>query len=245
MNDSIKLYYDSNSQEFSITPSENCVIVYESHHKLGWFDEKEEITQGHFRIVIRTNFYPNAPEREYLSACIYVNELLLLPISLAWRKTNTYHTDIVKDIFIEEWGNNLGVISCYPQTPCTIVHLRKRMKNLELDWSDFLLSICNICNDYQKWITNEAIQLIKKMKDSKNIHWGRLSSVVSLLREYDDLVPNIKESYRPFLDNRVVGGLNRICDDLLILQNDKKTIQKEFSKQKANVLWKYANDYLM
>jgi hypothetical protein len=117
--------------------------------------------------------------------------------------------------------------------------------SLIIDWSDFLLSICQICNDYQKWMTNETIQLITKMKNAKNIHWCRLASVVSLLREYDDLVPNIKDKYRPFLDNRVVGGLHRICDDLLILQNDKETLQKEFSKHKANILWKYANDYLM
>ena len=156
--DNLKLYYDVDTHIFSITSTNNC--VFETHQREGCANGKDIILQPPFQIEIGTNFYPKASNREYIYVNIYINGVLLLPVSKAWRKVSSQKTGIIKDIFIEEWGNNIGVVNCYPKSPSTIVLLRKHTKGEELCWYDVLSSICQICNNYRTWISIGGVCLL-------------------------------------------------------------------------------------
>lgn len=245
MNYNQKLYYDARSQKFSLFQTDENKVVFETHNRKGLNNGKDEIEQDSFRIEIRTNFWPQAPDREYIYVNIYINNILLLPISKAWRKVASQKLDIAADIFIEEWGNNIGVVDIYPKSPATIVLLRKKIKEERFTWDEILSSICQICNDYKGWIKNEVSIFIEEMQKRQRTHWRRISSALSIIRTYDDIVPEIKDIYRPFFDLKVIECLQNACFEIeqrLLSDNIFKTA---FSGQDANILWKYANDYLM
>lgn len=240
--DKLKLYYDVDTHIFSITSTNNC--VFETHQREGLANGGDIILQPPFRIEVKTNFYPKAPNREYIYVNIYINDILLLPVSKAWRNVSSHNMDIAKDIFIEEWGNNTGVVNCYPQSPSTIVLLRKYMKGEELCWYDVLSSICQICNNCRTWITNEVEMFVNETKKRQNIHWRRLSSAISLIRTYDILVPELNEIYRPVFDSKVLSAVQSMCKSIEQMQISEEPSQNRIPQQEANVLWKYLTDYL-
>jgi len=238
----LKLYYDGETQNFSISPTNNC--VFETHHREGLVNGKDIILQPPFRIEIGTNFYSKAPKREYIYVNIYINDILLLPVSKAWRNVSSHNMDIAKDIFIEEWGNNIGVVKCYPQSPSTIVFTRKNTKAEEFCWYEVLSSVCQICNNYEKWIKQEVEDFVVETQKRKEIYWRRLSSAISVIRMYDDLVPELNEIYWPVFNSKVLFALHSMCKSIEKMQINEEPSQNRIPRQEANVLWKYITDYL-
>ncbi len=245
MTDKLSLYYDEHSQVFSLAPTSENKVVFETHNREGWDNGKNEIMQDYFRIEIQTNFYPKALHREYIYVNIYINNILLLPISKAWRKVVSQNSSIIKDIFIEEWGNNIGVVSCYPKSPSTIVLLRKRAKGNEFNWFEVLSSICHICNNYEKWIEKEVVEFVTKMQKCEKVYWRRLASAILLLRTYDTIVPNLSVVYRPTFDIKVLSAVQCLCSRIERTLTNEYSSQNKIPRQEANVLWKYLTDYLI
>lgn len=245
MTDNLKLYYNARTKKFSLFQTSENKVVFETHYREGKDKGKDDIKQDTFRIEVRTNFWPQAPQREYIYVNIYINNILLLPISKAWRKVSYYKINVIYDVFIEEWGNNIGVVNCYPTTPSTIVLLRKRAKGKEFNWFEVLSSICHICNNYEKWIEQEVEEFVIEMQKREKVYWRRLVSAISVIRTYDTLVPEIKNIYRPIFDYRVIDGIRTICDNLEKVQMDKSMSKTYLIKTEANILWAYLNDYLI
>ena len=78
------LYYDKQAQKFSMKKTESNEAVFETSNTIGWTNGHDQFSCDIFRFQIHTNFYPQAPHQEYILIDIFINDILLLPISLAY-----------------------------------------------------------------------------------------------------------------------------------------------------------------
>lgn len=172
----MNLYYDKDKHLFGteITKTNECKFMsYEGvAEHIGWKEKynKTCISEGNIKIIIHTNFYPERVIREWFRAYIYVNDVLLRPLSQCY---------------------NLGKVS---KPGITI-----EMTHEDFDWGTFLEEICDICNHSDAWLNNELEKLLAKLpQDTSN--FVEQIGVLKQLREYDSMNHYYVEKYRSHFD---------------------------------------------
>ena len=237
MNKELQLYYNKTSREFTIIPSVNTIKIYDTHNREGFVNGRDEFVQDQFRFVIQSNFYPKSPKRQYVSVNIYINEVLLLPLSMSYRPNiKWWRYNLIENIFFSEYNRHSGKVIVYPKAPSTIVQLTD-----DINWEVLLLGICDICNNYREWISNEVNIIANKIAELPHLDWRRISEVISMMRIYDKIAPDIITSYHPLLDNIVLDAMKEFCEH--IKNNTFETERQQFLK-KGEVIWQYIKDYI-
>ena len=242
MEKTVKLYYDSKAEKFSLVSNETNTVVFESHNRIGWAaGSNPAIKRGEFEIQIHSNINPDS-FWEFTFVDLYVKGKLLLPISKSYnvRKTIAFLgvSEIAKAQF---WpATNFRV------SPHTIVQLGSP------DWYGLLSQLCDICNNYHKWMLNEMERLIEWLEQNELqacLNATRLTTVLSIVRTYDEIVPEAIVVYRRLLDNYCISNF---CDLFQwfsenmpdILENHKQESIRN-KVQEGNALWGYLKDYLL
>ena len=232
------LYYDKSKDEFTPNRSDNCEILfecYEREERIG-LDKGNNppIKKGPFEITIKTNFYPQSPERQYISISITVNGILLLPISMACRKAVTNIHFSKHDIAFLQYGigNNQG------KEPVTIFQ-----RNDEMNWDIALQEVCDICNNYEEWIIKETKLLIAKLREFSKTDFNSISTLLSLVRGYETIAPNVISVFRKFVDPHCFDAMRQL---IIFIENNKmKALEKVAKKKRGDILWAYIKDYYL
>ena len=239
----MKLYFDNLNNEFSLkeTETNECVFeTYERDERIGWkAGTNPIIKKGPFEILIGTNFYPKAPHREYISIIITVNGIRLLPLSMAVRKADVYYQFSKKDLTI----NQYGIKNYSERNPATIVQIGD-----SINWGKALEEICWICNNYKEWILKESGLLIAKLCETICTSHITISSLLELVRVYDELIPEIIPIYRKFADlycldalRSVIDFIGRTCENNTRLNHN----DKEAKAMSGDIIWQYIKDYYL
>ena len=234
--DFYSLYYDSNLGKFSLSEDSTNELVFTPSNKIGWTKGiNPPIRCGIFDILICSNIYPMAPKKEYIFVDIKVNGVLLLPIKKSLRCSGSYwHIGLNELSFVQYGpGNNYG------KSPHTIFN------NNPLNWNDVLLQICIICNDYKNWVFNEMTDLIRMVKQHELTHYWHISNLISIVRMYDEIVPECIPVYRSYLDQNCIVVFNELID--FIYNKLPKINSKELTSKNVlnagDLIWKYIKDY--
>lgn len=172
------LFYDENSHQFSTkkTSTNECVFLSydgsETEH-IGWGKKNNETTiiKGNVKIIIRTNFWPERVKREFFYANIYINDILIRPIS---------HCS-------------------YKQGNVSVPNHTVEMTHENFDWDVFLKEVCNICNHIDAWLIHELESLLANLPND-NSYLAEQVKILKLLRNYDSLNDFYVEKYRPHFD---------------------------------------------
>ena len=238
MEEIVKLYYDSNEEKFSLVPTETNKVVFESHNRIGWkFGKTPPIKCGIYEIQIMSNIYPKFPHREYLCVDVFVNGILLLPISKACRLRSTQYALGQHEIAFTQFGSGNNA----DKSPHTIVQLNP------LDWLDLLVETRNICNNYQEWLLNEVRELIKCVERNQLNNDVYITELISIVRTYDEIVPDIILVYRQFIDKHCIDSFAKLSlwlsNVLPGLTDEQKKRSFRFRLKEGDVIWKYIKDY--
>lgn len=104
------LYFNEDTKVFSKNPDESSAKIFETWQRDERLFRKEEFEYGPFRINICANFNPSYHKSEYIYVDIYVNGVLLLPLSIACRKADVLYHFGEREITFQQWGsgNNAG-----------------------------------------------------------------------------------------------------------------------------------------
>ena len=172
------LFYDENSHQFSTkkTSTNECVFLSydgsEKEHK-GWKKNPDEttISKGNIKIIIKTNFCPERVKHKFFYANIYINDILIRPIS---------HCS-------------------YKQGNVSVPNHTVEMTHENFDWDVFLKEVCNICNHIDAWLIHELESLLANLPND-NSYLAEQVKILKLLRNYDSLNDFYVEKYRPHFD---------------------------------------------
>lgn len=232
MNDSMKLYYGNESHEFSLVPSNKNEVVYDANQ--GGKDIKIKDGDNHvFRVRIRTTS-TKAPKREYVYVDIYINNVLLLPLSLSCRKADTRYPFREFDIIFQQWGAG--------QTKNRSAHTIMQ-KDEEISWDVLLSQICEICNNYESWIIHEVNQLIVLLETNNENKFWDISTFIELTRRYEDIVPSIIPVIHKFVDKYCFEAMKKIVDFTAEHKMQNKDIQHKIKC--GDIIWNYIKDYIL
>lgn len=238
MDENVTLYYNEHENLFSLSSSDGAITIFQSHHRIGLENGKNEINVGNFRIEIQTNFYPTNPTHEFIGANIYVNGFLLLPVSKACKEKGGLASNLKDEIFKAEFKRNPGKDCFYGKKPYTIVQ-----RGEDKDWHSLLFQICVICNHYEQWVVDETQRLLKAILQRGKLACGQLSSAIIMLREYDQIAPAVIPVYRTFFDKHCVHIMYDICVNTQKCSDEWQKEQKESWKHYGDAVWKYIKDY--
>lgn len=173
------LFYDENSHQFSTqkTSTNECVFLSydgsEKEHK-GWKKDPNETTiaKGNIKIIIQTNFWPEKVKREFFYANIYINDILIRPIS---------HCS-------------------YKQGNVSVPNHTVEMTHENFDWDVFLKEVCNICNHSDAWLIHELEILLSNLPKD-NTFLTEQVTILKLIRNYDSSSRFFIEKYRQHFDS--------------------------------------------
>lgn len=230
------LCYNPNTQLFSLSDNGENEIIFEAYTKeerLGKIKGvNPPIEIGHFKIDIKTNFYPKAKEHEFIVINVFVDGVKLLPLSMAIRKAYVNYYIGKHNISFQQFGSgkNNG------KEPATIVLLKDKA-----DWNTALQTLCDICNNYAEWIETEMRHLISSMISHKKTGLCEVSEFIELVRVYDKIVPSIIPVYRQFIDSRCVEAMKDLLD--YIASHKMREIDCNEKIRHGNALWQYIKDY--
>ena len=209
------LYYDKQTQVFSTDKTETNEAVFESSNRIGSANGKfDPALCGNFRFQIRTNFYPKAPHREYILIDIFINDVLLLPISLAF-DNGKFSKDRIS---IAQYGfDHYRLYMVGIRSPHTIV-LWNQNKDWLPDYSDAwrkaLNEVCFICNN-REWMYEETRMLIESISklDLESKPW-HMRTLLELTNNWYKASPKVTQLLQPILDKycyeRMVSLINKI-----------------------------------
>lgn len=205
------LFYDENSHQFSTkkTSTNECVFLSydgsEKEHK-GWKKDSNEtiITKGNITIKIQTNFWPEKVKREFFYANIYINDILILPIS---------HCS-------------------YKQGSVSVPNHTVEMTHENFDWDVFLKEVCDICNHIDAWLIHE-LELLLAYLPKNNSYLTEQVKILKLLRNYDSLNNFYVEKYRLHYDSLLfnIDNVSPYMESILSngLQSSKDTFDTIWS----------------
>lgn len=238
MKDNLKLYYDATLHAFSTSQSNTNHVVFEANQKEDPANVKGNIECDYFRIRMHTTC-TIAPQKEYLYVDIYINDILLIPLSLSCRKADINYHFKEHEITFQQWGagNNAN------QQAHTIM-----LRDKELDWSILLSKICQICNNYESWITQEIKQLIVSLETHSRTKFWDIATFIELARRYDVIVPEIIPVYRDFVDKYCYQAINELASYIERQHLENKHWESIDRNNKAiygDILWKYIKDYIL
>lgn len=234
----MNLYYDNAKQSFTLHKTKTCETVFETYEReerIGWSKGvNPPIKKGNVEIIIGTNFYPSSPKREYIGVRITVNGVLLLPLSMTCRKASkNYHFSKRQIAFLQYGpGNNDG------REPMTIMK-----RGDEISWESVLYEICEICNNYQRWIIKETQLLIATLSEHTKARFWNISTLLELVRTYESIVPDIIPVYREYVDSYCFEAMTNILD--CIKQQQKDNLNKSAKRKQGDIIWEYIKDYYL
>ncbi|MBO4611754.1 MAG: hypothetical protein J5671_01130 [Bacteroidaceae bacterium] len=232
-----RLYYDTVSKVFSIDSTHNSVELFKAHYRENLKCGRNEFIQDQYRVIIQTNFYPKALQRQYIYVNIYINDILILPLSLAYRpNVRWWCYNLIENIYFSEYKTHSGNVSIYPKEPSTIV---KQGDNI--NWEEILLIVCEICNNYKEWISNEVSSFVDKVEKLSHLDWRICSMAISMIRIYDELVPEIIPMYQPLLDCKVLDAMNAFWK--YVKQDKASNTEMKQLMEKGEVIWHYIQNY--
>ncbi len=233
------LYYDYLKGIFTLKETETCECVFATYgrdDRVGWEEgNNPSIKKGPFTIDIRTNFYPKALHQEFLFVNIYVNGVLLLPLSKACRKADVLYYFNEHQITFLQYGAGQN----REKDPSTIVQIREH-----ISWESALEEICNICNNYEKWIVDETRSLLSTLLENNKTSSYDISTLLELVRVYDEIAPNVIPVYRNFVDLRCIGAMKDVLD-VVESHKDMDIHNRVVKAKNGNVIWEYIKDYYL
>ena len=232
-----RLYYDSVLKNFSTAPTDNSIEVFKTHHREGLANGHDEIMCDLFKVVIQTNFYPKSPQRQYIIADIYINDVLLLPLSFAYRpNVKWWMYDLRENIYFTEYKRHCGKVDIYPKGPSTFVLLKD-----EINWAKLLSEICDICNHYKEWLSNEVELLVNSAMTLPQINWRTCSMLISMIRAYDKIAPDIIPLYHPVMDDMVLDAMTEFWENTK--RRKVSNIEIKHLIEEGDLIWQYIKDY--
>lgn len=195
----MKLFYDSKTLQFCLNETETTECVFETYNseRTGWKKGKNpEIKKGNVKLKIATNFWPDNVSCEYFFADIYLNDILLLPLS-----------------------------SCYDNEKYLPQYHTIYMRHDDFDWTSLMESVCQISNHSDAWINNECERLLIKLPiDSTNIE--EQLKVLKTIRLYDSFNPFFQEKYRSHFDKLLFENDNiKILLDKALAENNDASLE--------------------
>lgn len=141
------------------TETNECVFeTYDGTNKehIGWGKENvKNINKDDIKLIIKTNFWPDNVKCEWFRAEIFINNVLLRPLS-----------------------------QCYDKGDVSIPSYTILKKHDNFDWESFLEEICDICNHYEVWLNYELEKLINKLP-IESAELTQQLCILKMLREYD------------------------------------------------------------
>lgn len=232
MNDSMKLYYGNESHEFSLVPSNKNEVVYDANQ--GGKDIKIKDGDNHvFRVRIRTTS-TKAPKREYVYVDIYINDVLLLPLSMSCRKADIRYHFGEHEVVFQQWGAG--------QTKNRSAHTIMQ-KDRDVKWDALLSKICYICNNYERWIVQEMEQLIVLLETNhKNKFWD-ISRFIEMARCYEVLAPSVIPVIHNFVDKYSFSAMKNIID--FISDHEIQITDMQDKIKCGDIIWNYIKDYTL
>lgn len=230
----MELYFNSTTNKFSTTQEESFDKVFESYDCKRHEKETIEKFLGIFTIRIRRDNWEFAREGsiQWLWIDIYVQDILLLPISKSCRKADThYHFSEHEIAFLQYGGGHNNGMS-----PHTYMQARKIV-----DWEEALNNVVNICNNYEEWVVNEARQLISTLTAHKKNNYWDICTLLGMCQRYDGIVPYIVAVYRGFIDEHCFHAMAElIC---YIEHNKKDEVNKKNMIASGDTIWGYIRQY--
>ena len=233
MNDSMKLYYDSESHEFSLTSSNKNEVVCDANQREIDVEIKDDDKGFIFRIRTRTTS-KKAPKREYVYVDIYINDVLLLPLSLSCRKAYIHYHFGEYEIIFQQWGAG--------QTKNRSAHTIMQ-KDENINWYILLSQICDICNNYESWIVQEIERLIVLLETNNRNKFWDISTFIELTRRYEGIVPSIIPVIHNFVDKYCLDSMKKIVD--FIADHKMQVTDIQHKKKCGDIIWNYIKDYIL
>ena len=187
----MNLYYDTKTQKFGTEKSESSECVFETYDKydtsrIGWKKGiNPPIKKGNLKLVIATNFWPENVSCEFFHANIYINDVLLLPLSKCY--------------------SGSGSASTTPKNT-----IAKNHDNFE--WTSFLSEVCEICNHTDAWLNDELEKLLVKLSHESS-NFEKQISVLKTIRLFDGFNPYYEKKYRTHFDSLLFDA-NNVCPEL-------------------------------
>lgn len=194
------LYYDKQAQKFSMKKTESNEAVFETSNIIGWTNGHDQFSCDIFRFQIHTNFYPQAPHQEYILIDIFINDILLLPISLAY-DNGKFNKDRIS---LLQYG--IDHYRLYPnriRSPHTIVlynHKKDWLPDYDDAWTDAFYEVCSICNN-KDWMFEQTQKLLEKLGEhrlEKKPHYLRI--LLELTNNWYKACPKVVKVLQPILD---------------------------------------------
>lgn len=230
----MKLYYNKEEQAFTTRTTDSSVELFETHERIGISNGKSTFSYGRFSFEIFTNFYPKAPQREYIRLNIFVDGVKLLPISLACRKAYVnYHFNEHQISFVQLGaGQHIGI------TPHTYVKLGGSD-----GWREVLQQICLICNDYKKWMSRHILQLAQVLEENNLTRPWHLATFLSLTRRYECFGGLVKDSIQSFADKHCFNAMDNVLQLVATTKQPHNRMTKGGFGKDGDVIWCYIKDY--
>lgn len=232
MDDNMKLYFDMDSHVFSLMPINSNKVVFDTNQ--GEIDVKLVGHRGDvFRIRIR-RIGTKAPKKEYVYADIIINDVPLLPLSLACRKAYIHYHFGEHEITFQQWGAG--------QTKNRSAHTIMQ-KDRDVKWHALLSKICYICNNYERWIVQEMEQLIVLLETNhKNKFWD-ISRFIEMARCYEVLAPSVIPVIHNFVDKYSFSAMKNIID--FISDHEMQITDMQDKIKCGDIIWNYIKDYTL
>lgn len=228
----MKLYFDSATNTFSSTQKDSFDEVFESFDCKRHEKKPVEKTLGIFTIKMRRDNWDFAHEGfvQWLWVDISVHGNLLLPISMSCRKAETQYYFSEHEIAFQQYGpgHNSGKPShTYMQTSKDCI-----------DWNEALNTIVKICNNYNDWIIHETERLLSSLVIHKKNTFKDIATLLSMVRRYEGIVPNIIPVYRKFVDENCFVAMSE-----LIKHIENKGLNGKRKAMYGDIIWNYIKDY--
>ena len=230
----MKLYFDYKSNTFSTMPKELYDVVFEPFDCKRHEKESFEKAVGKFTIKIhRDNWkFSNEGDIQWLWIDIYVQDILLLPISKSCRKADKHYKFSEHEIAFLQYGAGHNA----ENTPHTYMQARKH-----INWDEALNSIVTVCNNYEDWIVHETKELLSSLIDhEKNKFWD-IATLIDLARRYECIAPSIIPVYREFVDKYCFQAMNELLT--YVESNQLDDINKNRKTICGDTIWNYIRDY--
>ena len=238
----MKLYFNGTTNTFSTTQKDSFDEVFESFDCKRHEKKPVEKTLGIFTVKICRDNWEFSREGfvQWLWVDISVQGKQLLPISMSCRKADTQYHFSEHEIAFQQYGpghNNGRPSRTYMQT-----------SKDSIDWSDAFNTIAKICNNYSDWIVQETERLLSSLIAHKKYSFLDIATLLSMVRRYEGIVPNIIPVYRDFVDKYCYQAINELTCYIERRHSENKHWDSYDRNSKAicgDILWKYIKDFML
>ena len=236
VNSNSKLYYNESMNIFSTAYNESYGLLFEPFDCKRHERKPVKIKIGIYTLEIGRDNWEFAREGpiQWLWIDIYVQDVLLLPISKSCRKADKlYHFSEHEIAFLQYGaGHNGG------KHPHTYMQARKNV-----DWKEALDTLVDICNNYNDWILQETEKLIYLLRTYKKDYFVDIATLLYMIRKYDKIVPDIIPVYRKFVDKYCFQAMSDLVKRIENAQSND--VIKKNNANYGDIIWTYIKDYYL